>query len=122
MKRVRFNRVLLTLLLGFVCIQTGLSQSFTSSNLPVIVINTNGAGIPDEPKITADMGIIDKFNYNQLSPRVAVVQKITPHLNLKMMTGDYTVSLSSKLISKFENKKDNVQYYIALEKSSTYGE
>lgn len=42
--------------------------------------------------------------------------------NLKMMTGDYTVSLSSKLISKFENKKDNVQYYIALEKSSTYGE
>jgi CotH kinase protein/Secretion system C-terminal sorting domain len=59
MKQVRFIRVLLTLLLGFVCIQTGLSQSFTSSNLPVIVINTNGAGIPDEPKITADMGIID---------------------------------------------------------------
>lgn len=42
--------------------------------------------------------------------------------NLKMMTGDYEVSLSSKLISKFDNKKDNVQYFIALEKSSTYGE
>ena len=33
--------------------------SFTSSNLPIIVINTEGGvGIPDEPKITADMGII----------------------------------------------------------------
>lgn len=42
--------------------------------------------------------------------------------NLKMMTGDYTVSISSKLISKFDNQKDNVQYFIALEKSSTYGE
>jgi hypothetical protein len=33
-------------------------QTFTSSNLPIIVINTNGQFIPDEPKITADMGII----------------------------------------------------------------
>lgn len=32
--------------------------SFTSSNLPIIVINTNGQEIPDDPKITADMGII----------------------------------------------------------------
>ena len=32
---------------------------FSSSNLPVIVINTYGITIPDEPKITAEMGIID---------------------------------------------------------------
>ena len=32
---------------------------FTSSNLPIIVIETHGQAIPDEPKITADMGIID---------------------------------------------------------------
>jgi hypothetical protein len=32
--------------------------TFTSSNLPVIVIKTNGQTIVDEPKITADMGII----------------------------------------------------------------
>ncbi len=32
--------------------------NFTSSNLPIVVINTNGQSIPDEPKITADMGII----------------------------------------------------------------
>ncbi|HEX7358119.1 MAG TPA: hypothetical protein VF270_10460, partial [Ignavibacteriaceae bacterium] len=31
---------------------------FTSSNLPIVVINTNGQIIPDEIKITADMGII----------------------------------------------------------------
>jgi len=35
------------------------SQSFTSSNLPIIVINTGGAPIQDEPKIVADMGVID---------------------------------------------------------------
>jgi hypothetical protein len=34
------------------------AQNFTSSNLPIVVINTNGQTIPDDPKITADMGII----------------------------------------------------------------
>jgi len=34
------------------------AQPFTSSNLPIIVINTNGQTILDDPKITADMGII----------------------------------------------------------------
>lgn len=43
--------------------------------------------------------------------------------NLKMISGDYAVSLSSKLLSCFENQSNNdVVYYIALEKSSTYGE
>jgi hypothetical protein len=32
--------------------------NLTSSNLPIIVINTNGQEIPDDPKILADMGII----------------------------------------------------------------
>jgi hypothetical protein len=32
---------------------------FNSSNLPIIKINTNGQNIPDEPKITATMGVID---------------------------------------------------------------
>jgi hypothetical protein len=34
------------------------AQVPSSSNLPLIVINTNGQTIVDEPKITADMGII----------------------------------------------------------------
>jgi hypothetical protein len=34
-------------------------RPFTSSNLPIIVIDTHGGTILDEPKISADMGIID---------------------------------------------------------------
>lgn len=32
--------------------------SFSSSDLPIVVINTNGQVIPNEPKIVADMGVI----------------------------------------------------------------
>ena len=34
------------------------SQTFTSSNLPLVIINTNGQTIKDDPKVTVDMGII----------------------------------------------------------------
>jgi hypothetical protein len=54
------KRLLCTLTTIALFALAGLSQSvvFTSSNLPVIVINTNGQAIVDDPKITADMGII----------------------------------------------------------------
>ena len=32
---------------------------FNSSNLPIVVINTNGQNIVDDPRIVCDMGIID---------------------------------------------------------------
>lgn len=35
------------------------SSVFTSSNLPIVIINTNNQAIPDEPKIQASMKIID---------------------------------------------------------------
>ena len=35
------------------------SQPFTSSNLPILLINTNNQPIPDEPKIVAQLQIID---------------------------------------------------------------
>lgn len=38
---------------------TGQSVNFTSSNLPIVVVDTHGQTIVDEPKIIADMGIID---------------------------------------------------------------
>jgi hypothetical protein len=41
--------------------------------------------------------------------------------NLKMLPGDYKVSISSKFISHFQNTSADVQYWIALEKSSTFG-
>ncbi|HZL11206.1 MAG TPA: CotH kinase family protein [Prolixibacteraceae bacterium] len=36
----------------------GFTQTFSSSNLPLVVITTNGQNIADDPKIIADMGII----------------------------------------------------------------
>src|SRR4026207_2066163 len=51
------NRILAVIVL--ILIQNYLSaQTLTSSNLPIIVINTNGQSIVDDPKITADMVII----------------------------------------------------------------
>ena len=41
--------------------------------------------------------------------------------NLKIIQGDYDVEISSKLITRFAHKDMNVQYWIALEKTSTYG-
>ena len=41
--------------------------------------------------------------------------------NLKLIAGDYEVAVSSKLISHFKNTSTDIEYFIALEKSSTYG-
>ena len=41
--------------------------------------------------------------------------------NLKLISGDYDVEVSSRLISRFTNKSAEIEYFIALEKSSTYG-
>jgi len=56
-KIIHFGFILIIL---FLHLSSGLAQTvnFESSNLPIIVINTNGQTIPDEPKITAHMGII----------------------------------------------------------------
>lgn len=49
------------LLIGFLLVGIpALSQNFTSSNLPIVIINTFGTAIPDEPKIPATMGIINR--------------------------------------------------------------
>jgi hypothetical protein len=41
--------------------------------------------------------------------------------NLKLLPGDYYVSISSKLISNWQNTNYPVEYFIALERSSSYG-
>jgi len=41
--------------------------------------------------------------------------------NLKIIPGDYDVTLSSKLISQFKHQTKPVEYWIAVEKNSTYG-
>lgn len=41
--------------------------------------------------------------------------------NLKVINEDFEVEISSKLISHFTSKQSAIEYYIALEKTSTYG-
>ena len=41
--------------------------------------------------------------------------------NLKLLSGDYNVSVSSKRISHFKNAKVDIEYFIALEPGSHYG-
>lgn len=41
--------------------------------------------------------------------------------NLKIIPDDYEVEISSKLISQFSNSRINLKYWIAMEKSSTFG-
>jgi hypothetical protein len=48
------------------------AQSFTSSNLPIVVIGTNGQTIVNEPKITADMKVI----YNGEGKRNALTDTV----------------------------------------------
>jgi|TARA_B100000029_G_C17183688_1_gene817917 hypothetical protein len=41
--------------------------------------------------------------------------------NFKILPGSYTVSISEKLLSRFESKNLDLTYYIALEPDSTFG-
>jgi len=53
---------LFVILVGWFCCCTQLfsqDPAFTSSNLPIVIINTNGGTIVDDPKINVEMGIID---------------------------------------------------------------
>jgi hypothetical protein len=42
--------------------------------------------------------------------------------NFKFVNDDYDVSISSKLISNFKAKNAQIEYWVALEKNSTFGE
>ena len=54
-------------------------------------------------------------------PKDSVFNFVINIANLKLLPGDYDVSISSKLISQFKHKQMNVRYWIALEKSSSFG-
>ena len=42
--------------------------------------------------------------------------------NLKMLSGDYDVKITDKVISQFTNNTNSVTYWVALESTSTYSE
>lgn len=67
---------------------------FVSSNLPIVVINTNNQSIPDDPQIMADMGII----YNGVAVRNYMTDPFS-HYNGKIgieQRGNYSASLPQK--------------------------
>ena len=57
--RLKAKYTLLNIVLVLLLINNLNAQNFEFSHLPIIVINTNGGTIVDDPKIDADMGIID---------------------------------------------------------------
>lgn len=58
--------------------------------------------------LDADADFDSKFNFYISIP------------NLKLLPGDYSVNISSKLISQWINNDTDVNYFVALEKNSTY--
>jgi len=61
LNRLRFKiRIIFYFIIGgLFCLNTTAQLPFIDSNLPIFIINTNGQNIPDDPKITAHLGIID---------------------------------------------------------------
>ena len=73
-------------------------QTFTDSNLPIVIINTdNGVAIPDEPKVLADMKII----WHQDGSRNYLTDIGNPEfLNYDGRIGIETRGSSSQMLSK----------------------
>ncbi|MFN8265887.1 MAG: CotH kinase family protein [Chitinophagaceae bacterium] len=95
-------------LLAFVMIScTITAQVFTSSNLPIISINTNGQTIVDEPKIMADMGII----YNGVNVRNNTTD-IFNHYN-----GKIGIEIRGESSQQFPMKSYSIELWDAAGKS-----
>lgn len=62
------------------------------------------------------MGLVDPALKNELNKQFSFEFLID---NLKLLPGNYTVDISSKLISKWVHSEFKLEYFIALEKTST---
>lgn len=97
---------------------TKVKKAAAMLQLPDISISCEGSDIL--------LSAIDKKNdtANNFSIKVGTSDKKfdfhfkTEHL--KMLPGDYEVSISSKLISNFKHKSKPIQYWVALENTSKY--
>jgi hypothetical protein len=92
----------------------GHSHLIVSGNNGVITLQ-----IADQNNVTANKYSVTIDEDNECREQFKFVFLIS---NLKMLSGDYNVSLSSKLISHFVNSNAAVEYWVALERSSTFGE
>ena len=84
-------------------------------------------GVPEMVLDTGDVGIMllrvsDRKNDTSNNFSIEVGDNATPNQkfffkveNLKLLSGDYDVEVSTKGISRFKNVNKNIEYYIALE-------
>jgi len=97
---------------------TKVKKAASMLQLPDIAITSKGSDIT--------LSAIDKKNdtANNFSIKVGETNsKFEFHFkteHLKMLPGDYNVSISSKLISNFKHKSKPIQYWIALENTSKF--
>lgn len=86
------KRLLQTLLIFIIATGKPLAQSFTSSNLPIFIIDTHGEYIQDEPKINAGLQIINNKNKAR--------NKITDSFEFESLIGIEFRGSSSQLFPK----------------------
>lgn len=84
------------------------------------LIGENGlvtASVVDTKDSTSNSYTIELDKDNQCKNDFEFIVSIP---NLKLLPGDYFVSISSKLISNWTNSNYPIEYFIALEKNSTF--
>jgi len=84
------------------------------------LIGDNGlvtASVVDTKDSTSNSYTIELDKDNQCKNDFEFIVSIP---NLKLLPGDYFVSISSKLISNWTNSNYPIEYFIALEKNSTF--
>ena len=97
---------------------TKVKKAASMLQLPDIAITSKGSDIT--------LSAIDKKNdtANNFSIKVGETNsKFEFHFkteHLKMLPGDYNVSISSKLISNFKHKSKPIEYWVALENTSKF--
>jgi hypothetical protein len=75
------------------------------------------AKVIDSKDATANAYEIELDNNNDCKNKFSFVVNIA---NLKLLEGDYFLTISSKLISSWQNADFPINYFIALEKSSEF--
>ena len=94
----------------------------TLGHSEVSITDSNGAiklSVIDSQNSTSNTFSIDTVGEYDSNTKFNFILNIS---NLKIIPDDYEVEISSKLISHYINPRINVKYWIALEKSSTFGE
>lgn len=98
----RMRRILLAVL-SLLCIAQAIAQDF-NSNLPIIVINTNGQTIVNEPKIMADMGIV----YNGVNVRNSTTDPFNHY------SGKVGIEIRGQSSQMFPMKSYSIELWDAL--------